>query len=142
MGGGGVSSAKHRPVPRHSDLRSSGGPRAWLRGGVVPLHPRPHAAVHTWSFDRSNVGAAQGRRGSRRGHGCTRVARKRARLRSRVSPPCAVAQTRGYFTWVVVTESLLLECQRANHWTRSAQSPASHRSLSSLSLALVSLVAD
>ena len=59
--------------------------RAGLRGGVVPLQPRTHAPVHTWSVYRSNVRAAAGRRGSRRCRECAGVARQRDRLRVGVS---------------------------------------------------------
>ena len=88
----GSPSAKHQALPRHSDLRGPGDLRAGLRCGVVPLQPRPHAAVHTRSIDRSNVRAAEGRRGSRRCSECARVARQRARLRVGVSQPWADAQ--------------------------------------------------
>ena len=78
-----VPSAKHRA--RQSYLRCAGDLRAGLCCGVVSLQPRPHAAVHTGSIDRSNVRAAEGRRGSRGCRECTGVARQRARVRPGVS---------------------------------------------------------
>ena len=47
MGSGGIPAAKHQAQPRQSDLRSAGDFRAGLCCGVVPLQPRPHAAVAT-----------------------------------------------------------------------------------------------
>ena len=59
--------------------------RAGLCCGVVPLQPRPDAAIHTWSIEGPNVRAARSGRGSRVCRKCNRVARQRACVRVGVS---------------------------------------------------------
>lgn len=90
LGRGRVPSARHQA---RVDLRAAGGLRAGLRGGLVPLQSRSHAAVHTRSNDGPNVRAAEGRRGSRRCCVCADLARQRARLRVGVPQPRVGAET-------------------------------------------------
>ena len=77
-----VPSAKHQA---RIYLRAARDLCAGLCCGVVPLQPRPHAAVHTRSNDRSNIRATEGRRRSRCRRECTGVTRQRARVRVGVS---------------------------------------------------------
>ena len=76
MGSGRVASAKHEARPRRSDLRCAGDLCVGLCRGVVPLQPRPHAAIHSRSNDRSNVRATEGRCRTRRCRECPRIARQ------------------------------------------------------------------
>lgn len=92
MDGGRVSSATDQARPLHIDLRGAGNLRGGLCGGVVLLQPRPHAAIHTRSINRSNVRAAEGHRGSRRCRECAGVTRKRGGVRVGISQPQTCAE--------------------------------------------------
>lgn len=85
LGGGGVRSEKDQACRLQMDRHSARGFRAGLRGGMVFLSSRPHAAVYSRSFDRSDLRAATGCRMARRRRERVDTAGERFGLRAGVS---------------------------------------------------------